>query len=331
MVFDKTGALANVKRHDYLPFGEELIAGTGGRTTTQGYVGDSVRQKFTSKERDNETGLDYFVARYYASTQGRFTSPDSVCGCPKNPQTQNLYTYVHNNPLNLVDPTGHSAEIFDKDQDQRDRDKKDQKRKRNEARQRQDDINSLIESGILPVGFGGSDPQNSGPLSPVEIDQLRADVTNLLKDETCARFMSALLSQLSSDTGKNAYSTNAMDIFDAVEQQGSFSRAEGPFSATGGSTVGNGNAAIHINFYISSSPMSSAINGRTILHELLHVGSGANRNYDHYEMARAAYAVAQAQGFNGLGGRPPDGDHIKLDGTSVDTFNRILFQACHVK
>src|SRR6185503_18988193 len=34
MVIDQTGALANVKRHDYLPFGEELSAGTGGRTTT---------------------------------------------------------------------------------------------------------------------------------------------------------------------------------------------------------------------------------------------------------------------------------------------------------
>ena len=49
MIIDKTGALANVKRHDYLPFGEELLAGTGGRTPTQGYSGDSVRQKFTQR------------------------------------------------------------------------------------------------------------------------------------------------------------------------------------------------------------------------------------------------------------------------------------------
>jgi hypothetical protein len=48
MVFDKTGSFANVKRHDYLPFGEELFANTNGRTTTQGYSGnDVVRQKFT--------------------------------------------------------------------------------------------------------------------------------------------------------------------------------------------------------------------------------------------------------------------------------------------
>jgi len=108
MLFDKTGALANLKRHDYLPFGEELFAGTGGRTTALGYIGDSVRQKFTLKERDNETGLDYFNARYYSSTQGRFTSADPLLasGNPLQPQSWNRYTYCVNNPLINVDPTG---------------------------------------------------------------------------------------------------------------------------------------------------------------------------------------------------------------------------------
>jgi hypothetical protein len=40
MVIDKSGSLAGIKRHDYLPFGEELSAGVGGRTTTQGYAGE---------------------------------------------------------------------------------------------------------------------------------------------------------------------------------------------------------------------------------------------------------------------------------------------------
>ena len=94
-----------------LPFGEELFAGTGGRTTAQGYsASDGVRQHFTQKERDIETGLDYFLARYYSSTQGRFTSPDPLsapaCAHPNVPQSWNLYTYVLNNPLKLVDPDG---------------------------------------------------------------------------------------------------------------------------------------------------------------------------------------------------------------------------------
>jgi RHS repeat-associated protein len=108
MIIDQTGALAGVKRHDYLPFGEELFAGTGGRIPSQGYSGDSVRQKFTSKERDNETGLDYFGARYYASAQGRFTSSDPLLasGTVYDPQSWNRYSYASNNPLRFVDPTG---------------------------------------------------------------------------------------------------------------------------------------------------------------------------------------------------------------------------------
>ncbi len=114
MVFDQTGSLANVSRHDYLPFGEELFAGTGGRTTAQGYsASDGVRQQFTGQQRDNETSLDYFNARYYASIQGRFTSADSFGGRISNPQSLNLYAYVLNNPLKWNDPTGHQKETED--------------------------------------------------------------------------------------------------------------------------------------------------------------------------------------------------------------------------
>ncbi len=107
MVVNKSGSLAGVKRHDYLPFGEELFAGVGGRTTAQGYIGD-VRQKFTAYERDNETNLDYAQARYYGNTQGRFTSPDPMLssGEPAEPQSWNRYAYVLNNPLMFTDPTG---------------------------------------------------------------------------------------------------------------------------------------------------------------------------------------------------------------------------------
>ncbi|HXQ38489.1 MAG TPA: RHS repeat-associated core domain-containing protein, partial [Anaerolineales bacterium] len=110
MIIDQTGALAAVKRHDYLPFGEELFAGSGGRSTALGYTGnDGVRQQFTQKERDVETGLDYFEARYYASVQGRFTSVDPITIARKrlaDPQSINLYVYSRNNPLKYIDPTG---------------------------------------------------------------------------------------------------------------------------------------------------------------------------------------------------------------------------------
>jgi RHS repeat-associated protein len=119
MVFDQTGSLANVSRHDYLPFGEELFGGppsqpgAGGRTTTMGYTAsDNVRQKFTQKERDNETGLDYFIERYYASAQGRFISVDPLGSSAiiADPQSFNRYVYVLNNPLRYIDPYGMSAQ-----------------------------------------------------------------------------------------------------------------------------------------------------------------------------------------------------------------------------
>jgi RHS repeat-associated protein len=107
MIFDKTGSLAATKRHDYLPFGEEIFAGTGGRSTGYG-AADSVRQKFTGYEHDDETGLEFAHARYYGSSQGRFTSTDPFLGSGRtgSPQSWNRYAYVLNNPLRLVDPTG---------------------------------------------------------------------------------------------------------------------------------------------------------------------------------------------------------------------------------
>ena len=124
--------MSAIKRRDYLPFGEDLLAGIGHRATTNGYdalVGQAPRQQFTSKERDAETGLDYFEARYYSATMGRFTSPDEFTGGPDelydfagvaadnptfyadlaDPQSLNKYQYAYNNPLSVVDLDGHKG------------------------------------------------------------------------------------------------------------------------------------------------------------------------------------------------------------------------------
>jgi RHS repeat-associated protein len=61
---------------------------------------------FTGKERDSESGLDMFGARYFGSSLGRFMSPDPLGGHNEDPQTLNRYAYVRNNPLSLTDPTG---------------------------------------------------------------------------------------------------------------------------------------------------------------------------------------------------------------------------------
>jgi RHS repeat-associated protein len=81
-----------------LPFGD-------GQTIT-GTCGDISPRHFTGKERDPESGLDNFGARYDSSSMGRFMSPDPLGGRLIGPQTLNKYSYVANNPINSTDPTG---------------------------------------------------------------------------------------------------------------------------------------------------------------------------------------------------------------------------------
>jgi len=77
---------------------------------------ERVQSRSTGKERDTESGNDYFDARYYSSAMGRFMSPDwSAKEEPvpyaklDDPQTLNLYSYVQNNPLIRIDEDGHDA------------------------------------------------------------------------------------------------------------------------------------------------------------------------------------------------------------------------------
>lgn len=107
LVTDGSGTV--VSRHDYLPFGEEIAAGIGGRTTGLMYVANpGLTHRFTGKERDTETGLDYFGARYMSAPMGRFTGADAPFAdqFASNPQSWNLYSYVGNSPLLYTDPSG---------------------------------------------------------------------------------------------------------------------------------------------------------------------------------------------------------------------------------
>ncbi len=102
------------KRYDYLPFGEEIQAGTDGRGSEYSsgmYPSPAGLQslEFTGKERDAETGLDYFGARYFSGAQARFTTSDPKQMTSRHliyPQKWNKYAYVQNNPLTSVDPDG---------------------------------------------------------------------------------------------------------------------------------------------------------------------------------------------------------------------------------
>jgi len=121
-----------ISRMDYFAFGM-IIPGTASfdnRNTVPGYNGDpNLDFEFTGKERDAETGLDYFNLRYMSSAQGRFTSPDPLLWQTwshgsdstraafqrfiSDPQGLNKYAYVRNNPSRYTDPTGLSYQVCD--------------------------------------------------------------------------------------------------------------------------------------------------------------------------------------------------------------------------
>ncbi len=96
MITSDLGAIQD--ESDYYPYGGEIPITNG----------DPNNYKFTGKERDSESGLDNFGARYDASALGRFMTPDSIAYSGlDDPQSLNLYSYVGNNPTNFIDPDGH--------------------------------------------------------------------------------------------------------------------------------------------------------------------------------------------------------------------------------
>lgn len=87
-----------IDRYDFLPFGEAWLPPT-----------TPDKRQFAGKERDAETGLDYFGARYHMSGIGRFTTVDPVMNVEAaltDPQRWNRYAYVRNNPFVFIDPDG---------------------------------------------------------------------------------------------------------------------------------------------------------------------------------------------------------------------------------
>jgi RHS repeat-associated protein len=86
---------------EYYPYGEEITV-----------KNPQDREKFATYTRESSTGLDYAVARYYASMYGRFNSPDRYhtltggAGDPNTPQSWNQYSYTQNDPVNSYDPRG---------------------------------------------------------------------------------------------------------------------------------------------------------------------------------------------------------------------------------
>lgn len=94
LVTNQAGTL--VENTTYDPWGQVLSGGTASKFL------------YTGQEKDSETGLHYYNARYYDSNIRHFTQPDDLIQNVYNPQDLNRYSYVNNNPLNNTDPSGHA-------------------------------------------------------------------------------------------------------------------------------------------------------------------------------------------------------------------------------
>ncbi|WP_230869759.1 RHS repeat domain-containing protein [Iocasia frigidifontis] len=92
---------------DYLPFGGDLAV--VGDLEPVNDVGEGY--KYTGQRQEVSIGLYYYGARFYDPDLGRFITEDSYAGEIVNPQGQNIYVYVMNNPMKYVDPSGHKWEF----------------------------------------------------------------------------------------------------------------------------------------------------------------------------------------------------------------------------
>ena len=206
------GALASITRHDYLPFGEEILSITGYRSACGCYMSDGVRQKFDGYERDSETGLDFAQARYFSSLQGRFTSVDPIYFQAKmtsDPQRFNLYTQARNNPLKFVDPSGEAIRLSN-DKEQRELELqhlRDIVGKEAGAYLYENKVEVKDKEGNVIgyeyyVGIYTNGPNANGPAFD-QINEPAGELANIIKDEKIVDFMVSGRADILFDENKN--------------------------------------------------------------------------------------------------------------------------------
>ena len=95
LVMNSSGVV--IENNRTLPYGEAWLAESTPTTNDK---------KFTTYQRDAESGLDYAMDRYYGNNAGRFESPDAAAPRLRKPITLNRYLYTADDPINYTDPTG---------------------------------------------------------------------------------------------------------------------------------------------------------------------------------------------------------------------------------
>ncbi|HEX8137838.1 MAG TPA: hypothetical protein VF544_09635 [Pyrinomonadaceae bacterium] len=180
-------------------------------------------------------------------------------------------------------------------------------------------------------------PRDSTRMTKEQIDKIRTDIKTLLKKPQCTDFMKKLLDRLGAITGREAYSTDPIEIFEAILQQtgggGLFLGSKASGHAFGSLELGTATIAFR---HINTTNDSAWMNGDIGLHEIAHAGSKKGWGYDHTAMAQAAYDVSQAMNMiQNLGKRPPNNpaggnseEWKQRDREASNYFETRLFYAC---
>jgi RHS repeat-associated protein len=275
-----------VSRHDELPFGEQVWAGAGQRTAGQGYgQTDGVRQQWALTEWEKATGLQHTWWRKYDPWAGRWTSPDPYQGSMNlgDPQSFNRYSYVENDPVNMVDPTGLYWAI---------------------------DWGScraeVVSNGEGGLRFTGREicsltwvPEGPQRREPFDIPGIRGALQRTVNKKDCAEFLKKLFDAMNKNNPKNTVNMggNVMSLFEGVvgSKKGGLTREKTRGSRGYGGAEGSiskGNAVI---FPGPGNPHFDA--GTQLLHdtmgtlnELMHL-SGSKGLYSDQQLAEAAHDV----------------------------------------
>lgn len=244
--------------------------------------------RYTTYERDSNGG-DEAMMRRYAGKWHRFVQPDPYDGSYDwtNPQSFNRYAYVQNDPVSLIDPTGLDQlewEAFN-------------------CQTRADVGVGVVDwafgwQGPCPGGGTGAGDPGVGPggpgpaTGPAQTPSDTSEAEKLLTED-CLKFLDSILANLGKI--RDTYSSNFGDIFKKAKDGQKFRTvrftAEQMKDGMGGTHLVIGDRAFYIELDVGLFGRDDLAAGYLMFHELFH-GAGASAQFNHTEMAQAAYAVA---------------------------------------
>ncbi|MDQ2975096.1 MAG: hypothetical protein M3R69_06765 [Acidobacteriota bacterium] len=273
--------------------------------------------KYTTYERDGNGGDDA-MHRRYQSNWTRFSQPDPYDGSYSltDPQSFNRYSYVQNDPVNFVDPSG----LF-------------------MAEPHWNPWNDPLfwrfmfwtpDTGSYP-GFDTGDPGPGTETPQNSIDPSRVDT--LLKNKKCSDFLNGVLAELGKATGRGRDGVSFQDLFNAARGSiyGDPNLSSRGSASPDGILIGDSRFRITINTTTESFESAAT----TIMHEIIHGSPREGRNYTHFQMASAAYNVGGPMGlltqhdFPTPGAEPNPREGVaktELEKRTINNFNSSLFQ-----